>query len=34
MGNAILLQFYEQKQNPRQLGGRPGSGEETGGDTL
>jgi len=24
MGNAILLQFYEQNENPRQLGGGPG----------
>ena len=29
MGNAILLQFYEQKQNPRRLGGRPGEQRET-----
>jgi len=27
MGNAILLQFYEQNENPRQLGGGPGSSE-------
>ena len=27
MGNAILLQFYEQNENPRQLGGGPGNSE-------
>ena len=26
MGNVILLQFYEQNENPRQLGGGPGAG--------
>ncbi len=26
MGNAILLQFYEQNENPRLLAGGPGAG--------
>jgi hypothetical protein len=26
MGNAILLQFYEQNENPRRLAGGPGAG--------
>ena len=33
MGNAILLQFYEQNENPRQLGGGPGVGGLDGGGT-